>query len=387
VVNGNMPNTKITIFDIKCQKVADLGDTGEARNTLYYDPKGKILCAGGFGSLNGNIDFWDLSSDNIVKISSTNAFSSSYHEWCPDGYHFLAGVVAPRMRQDNGIKILNYHGELVYSEDIPELFTAHWRPYSTDLVSPGPLIPPNPAATKILPLAAPKPYRHPNFSGTAASTTTTTQPPAAAAKAPTRYTPGGQAARPKPGGMLVGGELDDTPTPEPVKALPKKPVSPPISSPIQSTTYPSIPVITAPPVQTTYGSHIPKYQPPHHGNPHNNPQQTRKEKPPQGQHPPNKKGPTPNRPNTNNPDNTKEKSGGPAQITNPNSNPNNISEAEKRRRTLIKKMREIQNLKQKQAAGETLVPAQLAKIASESQIQADLDSLPKTETPEVKTPR
>jgi translation initiation factor 2A len=291
------------------------------------------------------------------------------------------------MRQDNGIKILNYNGELVYKEDIPELFAAHWRPYSTDLVPLGPLIPPDPAATKVPPLAAPKPYRHPNFSGAAAATTPA-QPPAAA-KSPTRYTPGGQAARPKPGGMLVGGELDDSPVPEPVKA-PKKPISPPVSNPTQ--TPPSIPVVAVPPVQTAYGSQYPKYQPPH-GNPqsphspHNNPQsphsphnpQQRKEKPPhQGQHP-NKKGPPSSKPNPSNPNN---KSG--ENTTNPN---NNISEAEKRRRTLIKKMREIQSLKQKQAAGETLLPAQLAKIASESQIQADLDSLPKTETPEVKTPR
>jgi translation initiation factor 2A len=291
------------------------------------------------------------------------------------------------MRQDNGIKILNYHGELIYKEDIPELFTAHWRPYSTDLVPPGPLIPPDPAATKIPPLAAPKPYRHPNFSGAAAATTTPAQPPAAA-KSPTRYTPGGQAARPKPGGMLVGGELDDSPVPEPVNA-PKKPASPPVSNPTQSPS--SIPVVAVPPVQTAYGYQYPKYQSPHgnphsphspHNNPHSphSPHNQRKEKPPhQGQQHPNKKGPPSSKPNPSNPNN---KSG--EHTTNPN---NNISEAEKRRRTLIKKMREIQSLKQKQAAGETLLPAQLAKIASESQIQADLDSLPKTETPEVKTPR
>jgi len=374
-----MPNTKITIFDIKSQKVADLGDTGEARNTLYYDPKGKILCAGGFGSLNGNIDFWDLSSDNIVKISSTNAFSSSYHEWCPDGYHFLAGVVAPRMRQDNGIKILNYHGELIYKEDIPELFHVHWRPYPADLFPAGPLIAPNPEATKVPPLAAPKPYRHPNFSG-AASTTT----PVSAALQPAKSTPMryslGHAVRPKPGGTLVGGELDDTPTPEPVKVPLKKPVSGPIITHPVQTPQQSIPQTSNSPTPNIYKPpthHLP------HSPPHSPPQPYRKEKShPNPQQQPYKKGPQ-----TFN----KEKSGGnsgPQSVYSSNNpNNNNISEAEKRRRTLVKKMREIQSLKQKQAAGETLLPAQLAKIASELQVQADLDSLPKNETPEVKTPR
>jgi len=378
-----MPNTKITIFDIKSQKVADLGDTGEARNTLYYDPKGKILCAGGFGSLNGNIDFWDLSSDNIVKISSTNAFSSSYHEWCPDGYHFLAGVVAPRMRQDNGIKIFNYHGELIYKEDIPELFHVHWRPYPADLFPAGHLIPPNPEATKIPPLAAPKPYRHPNFSGVAPTTT-----PGSAALQPAKSTPmrysAGQAVRAKPGGTLVGGELDDTPTPEPVKTPLKKPLSGPITThPVQ------IPQQSIP---QTANSPSPIYKPPTHHqppSPHSPPHSS----PPNPQHRKEKSHPNPQLPYKRGPPPfSKEKSssgnsGPQTSYSSNNPNNNNISEAEKRRRTLVKKMREIQSLKQKQAAGETLLPAQLAKIASESQVQADLDSLPKNETPEVKTPR
>jgi translation initiation factor 2A len=383
-----MPNTKITIFDLKCQKVVDLGDTGEARNTLYYDPKGRILCAGGFGAINGNMDFWDLSSDNIVKIDSTNAFSSSYHEWSPDGYHFLTGVVAPRMRQDNGIKIFNYHGELIYKEDIPELFAVHWRPQSPDLFQAG-LIPPNPNATKIAPLNAPKPYRHPNFSGVAPTAAPpTTQP---AKSPPTRFTPGGP-ARPKPGGTLVGGELDDTPAPEPVKVPPKK--TGPSQSPITPQQTPqtgssSPPVATHNPQPPLNPPHNPSSNPSPHNKPYptSNPNpynpQSRKERPynPSQQHQPYKKGPP------RNTESPKEKSGGNIPTTTHNNNNNNLSESEKRRRTLIKKMREIQNLKQKQAAGETLLPAQLAKIASESQIQADLDSLPKSETSEVKTPR
>jgi len=64
-----------------------------------------------------------------------------------------------------------------------------------------------------------------------------------------------------------------------------------------------------------------------------------------------------------------------------------VSESEKRRRTLIKKLREIQTLKERQAAGETLNPAQETKIASEAKFQSELDSLPKSENTEGKSPR
>jgi len=134
-------------------------------------------------------------------------------------------VVAPRMRQDNGILILNYHGELIYKEDIPELFSVHWRPHSPELYpAAGNLIPPNPNATKVPPLAAPQPYRHPNFSGT-----TPASPVQQPKATPTRYSPGGQVVRPKLGGTLVGGELDDSPIPEPTK-IPKKTPPQPLSN-------------------------------------------------------------------------------------------------------------------------------------------------------------
>jgi hypothetical protein len=123
------------------------------------------------------------------------------------------------MRQDNGIKIFNYHGELIYKEDIPELFSVHWRPHSPELYPVGNLIPPNPNAIKIPPLAAPQPYRHPNFSGT--TPTSPSQPKAT----PTRYSPGGQSSRPKPGGTLVGGELDDEPINIPKKTHPPQGIS------------------------------------------------------------------------------------------------------------------------------------------------------------------
>jgi len=107
------------------------------------------------------------------------------------------------MRQDNGLKIFNYNGELIYKEDILELFTVHWRPQSPEAYPSNALIPPNPKAQKIPPLAAPKPYRHPHFSGSAHTSESPKAPP-------TRFAPGGQPIR-STAGTPVGGELEDSP--------------------------------------------------------------------------------------------------------------------------------------------------------------------------------
>jgi len=267
------------------------------------------------------------------------------------------------MRQDNGIKIFNYNGELIYQEDIPELFSAHWRPQSPDIYPIGNLIPPNPEATKIPPLAAPKPYRHPNFSGATASPPTTTQ-----TKAPTRYTPTGQTVRPK--GTLVGGELDDTPIPEPIKSPPKK-YTPPQGTPNLS------PIPINQPIPSSQNITVPMNQPNTNIKPIpiSNPNQPyRKDKSPRGQ---SQKGPGGYKNNSE--QIPKEKSFPPSHTP--------VSESEKRRRTLIKKLREIQTLKERQAAGETLNPAQETKIASEAKFQSELDSLPKSENTEGKSPR
>lgn len=128
-IYGAMPFPKVSLFNMKCTKTADLVNGEEARNKLLYDPYGRILCVGGFGSLNGDMDFWDLTKQDLKKVGRANAFSASHQEWCPDSKHIMACVVSPRMKMDNGIKIFNYHGELVHEEKVPELYQVHWRPF------------------------------------------------------------------------------------------------------------------------------------------------------------------------------------------------------------------------------------------------------------------
>jgi len=207
VVYGDMPETKTSIFNLKCVKSADLAESGEARNTLLYDASGRILFVGGFGSLSGNIDFWDLSDQHVKKVGRVNAFSTTYHEWCPDGQHVLAAVLSPRLRMDNGIKIYNYHGELVHEEKQEELWQVHWRPapqghFPLRPISPMKSRPAQSVGGSVSTASAqtqePKKYRHPNFTG--ASVTYTPKP-----AGPVRYSPSGAPVRNPVGGNPVGG--------------------------------------------------------------------------------------------------------------------------------------------------------------------------------------
>eukprot|EP01126_Amoeba_proteus_P053299 TRINITY_DN6491_c0_g1_i2.p1 TRINITY_DN6491_c0_g1~~TRINITY_DN6491_c0_g1_i2.p1 ORF type:complete len:433 (+),score=145.64 TRINITY_DN6491_c0_g1_i2:761-2059(+) len=207
VIYGNMPFTKVSFYDLKCSKRADLGGN-EARNKLLFDPYGQMLCVGGFGSLNGDMDFWDLSKENLVKVGSANAFSSSFHQWCPNSYHFLACVVSPRMKMDNGIKIFNYHGEKVYEEAVEELYQVEWCPEPKGTYPKRDISPPR--ATKTTAAAQPAKYRHPHF--TECSTVV-----GGVESTPVRYSPSGLPMR-----QLVGG----TPVASKGKKKKKKPQKP-----------------------------------------------------------------------------------------------------------------------------------------------------------------
>ncbi|KYR01548.1 hypothetical protein DLAC_11482 [Tieghemostelium lacteum] len=125
VIHGSMPSQS-TLYNNKGNPLVDFGIC--PRNTIRFSPNGKVLLLGGFGNLQGEMDFWDLT--RYKKISSTTAYCASYHEWAADSTHFLCAVLSPRIRVDNGFKVIKYDGTLVYQENVPELYQVVWRPQS-----------------------------------------------------------------------------------------------------------------------------------------------------------------------------------------------------------------------------------------------------------------
>eukprot|EP01105_Mastigella_eilhardi_P010223 TRINITY_DN2394_c0_g1_i1.p1 TRINITY_DN2394_c0_g1~~TRINITY_DN2394_c0_g1_i1.p1 ORF type:complete len:591 (-),score=140.90 TRINITY_DN2394_c0_g1_i1:129-1865(-) len=169
VIYGFMPATA-TIFSLQGFRHTPKVDIGPAhRNSAYFSPDGKILCLGGFGNLQGELDFW--TTDTFEKLGSAQAHCATACQWSPDSRYFACAVCAPRMRVDNGFKIFTPDGSLVYSVPAQDLYEFIWRPCTGDFSkrsrslqpaaksnSPAPVAspPPAPAEEKYRPPHAPK---------------------------------------------------------------------------------------------------------------------------------------------------------------------------------------------------------------------------------------
>jgi len=128
----------------------------------------------GFGNLAGQLDIYDVKKD-YAKVVTIEASNASVCEFSPDGKHILTATTSPRLRVDNGIKIWHVGGGLMYHEDMNELYTVTWRPQSTDkLTIEDPLHPvPTPHASALAYLGTVKTpskpagaYRPPGARGT-----------------------------------------------------------------------------------------------------------------------------------------------------------------------------------------------------------------------------
>lgn len=127
VVYGYMP-AKTTIFNQRAvaQHSFNLGP----RNTILFSPHGRFVIVAGFGNLAGQMDIYDLSK-NYEKVCTIEASNASVCEWSPDGQHILTATTSPRLRVDNGIKIWHVGGGLMYHEDMTELYQVTWRPQTS----------------------------------------------------------------------------------------------------------------------------------------------------------------------------------------------------------------------------------------------------------------
>ncbi|ESO01460.1 hypothetical protein HELRODRAFT_192345 [Helobdella robusta] len=123
VVYGLMP-AKATLYNLKCEPVFDFGTA--PRNLAYFNPFGNLLCLAGFGNLNGGMEFWDVEKHKMLNKFSV--VDTTYFEWCPDGVHFLAATLSPRLRVSNGLKIWHYSGIKLRSWETNELYSAIWKP-------------------------------------------------------------------------------------------------------------------------------------------------------------------------------------------------------------------------------------------------------------------
>ncbi|KAI9799154.1 MAG: hypothetical protein M1833_004194 [Piccolia ochrophora] len=126
VVYGYMP-AKSTIFNSKA--VATHSFPLKPRNTILFSPTGRFVLVAGFGNLAGQVDIYDLEKD-YEKVATIEAGNPSVCEWSPDSRYILTATTSPRLRVDNGVKIWHVGGGLIYNEDLTELYHVLWRPQS-----------------------------------------------------------------------------------------------------------------------------------------------------------------------------------------------------------------------------------------------------------------
>ncbi|KAL7414825.1 eukaryotic translation initiation factor eIF2A-domain-containing protein [Mrakia frigida] len=171
VVYGYMP-AKTVLFDTKANPSHDLGLS--PRNFLSYQPQSRLLLVAGFGNLSGHIDVWDRKA--MKKVADIRAPNASTCEWSPCGKYIMTATLSPRLRVDNGYKVWWCAGGLLHQDMIADLYQAIWRPSSLSSNPPFPaVIPPAPApsaSVSSLPPQAPAPiaagaYRPPGARGTA----------------------------------------------------------------------------------------------------------------------------------------------------------------------------------------------------------------------------
>jgi len=165
---GFMP-AKTTIFDLRCNVIHDFGTA--PRNFISYNPQGRLLLVAGFGNLAGTMDIWDRRT--LEKVATIEGSNTSHCEWSPDGRFLMCATLSPRLRVDNGVRIFHYRGQLIHVNPVEHLYAASWRPQDAELfpfrisLSPGPKNTGN--AAMPTPAAPAKPagaYRPPHARGT-----------------------------------------------------------------------------------------------------------------------------------------------------------------------------------------------------------------------------
>ncbi|KAJ7819072.1 eukaryotic translation initiation factor eIF2A-domain-containing protein [Mycena olivaceomarginata] len=131
VVYGFMP-AKTMVFDQRVRTIYDFG--ASPHNFISFNPQGRLIALAGFGNLAGKMDIFDRRT--FTKVTTIDAPNTSYCDWSPDGRFLMTATLSPRLRVDNGIKIWHCSGALMHVQLVEELYQASWRPTPVDKVAP-----------------------------------------------------------------------------------------------------------------------------------------------------------------------------------------------------------------------------------------------------------
>lgn len=115
IIYGYMP-ARATMFNEKAEPIFDFG-TG-SRNEVSFSPYGRFVALAGFGNLPGNVEFWDKNKTALVGRAQLPC--TTMHSWSPCSRYFLGATTFPRLRVDNGFRIVRFDGKLVHDAQMQD---------------------------------------------------------------------------------------------------------------------------------------------------------------------------------------------------------------------------------------------------------------------------
>jgi translation initiation factor 2A len=114
-----MPSRAL-LFDGQARPVFDFG-TG-SRNRVLFSPHGRFLMLAGFGNVAGAMEFWDKNKKKLIGSATIPATSPV--GWSPCSRYFVCATLWPRLRVDNGYNVIKYDGSVVFRHRHPSEFYA-----------------------------------------------------------------------------------------------------------------------------------------------------------------------------------------------------------------------------------------------------------------------
>ena len=90
-------------------------------NNVKISPDSRIVALCGFGSLKGDIEFYNLKDFSL--IGKNQFFCCVNFEWSQDSKYLLGGVLSTRVKVDNEYRIMKYNGEeVVVDKNVGEIY-------------------------------------------------------------------------------------------------------------------------------------------------------------------------------------------------------------------------------------------------------------------------
>merc|ERR1712176_904948 len=102
-------------------------------NMLYWCPKGQFIVLAGLRAFNGALEFWNV--NDMEMMANGEHFMCTDVEWDPTGRYVATSVSAWRHQMENGYRIWDFRGKMLYDEQKERFYLFLWRPRPPTLLS------------------------------------------------------------------------------------------------------------------------------------------------------------------------------------------------------------------------------------------------------------